>query len=266
MMPSVKKESDSKVEGLSKREEKKRINIRWNSGLFFQIGLIISMLFVFLVVESNLGFSEIAYKISDKKELNEIALKNYMVEVIPVEKIDEPKEVVKERTPIKQVASNKFKPLENTSIQKESKTTSIEVDQGATIEKAVVTTPAVKKPEIKNLISVDNAPIFPGCENLSTNSERKACLNEKINAFISRKFNVDKFSVKYAGIKNRIDVQFTVDSKGEIVDIKTNNPYKDLSDEAKRVIGNLPKMIPANHENQLVDVIYTVPIKLNIEH
>ncbi|HAT67982.1 MAG TPA: hypothetical protein DCS66_25845, partial [Flavobacteriaceae bacterium] len=92
MVPSVKKESRSKVEGLSKREEKKRINIRWNSGLFFQIGLIISMLFVFLIVESNLGFSEMAYVIPDKKELKEVALKNYVIDVFPVEKIAEPKE------------------------------------------------------------------------------------------------------------------------------------------------------------------------------
>ncbi|HAT67587.1 MAG TPA: hypothetical protein DCS66_23815, partial [Flavobacteriaceae bacterium] len=104
------------------------------------------------------------------------------------------------------------------------------------------------------------------CENLSTNSERKACLNEKINAFISRKFDIDKFSDKYAGKKNRIDVQFTVDSRGEIVNIKTSNPNEDLNTEAKRVIGHLPKMIPAKHENELVEVIYTVPIMVNIEH
>ena len=83
MMPSVKMESKSKVEGLSKREEKKRINIRWNSGLFFQIGLIISMLFVFLIVESNFGIGEAEFQFPKERELNEIALKNYVVEVIP---------------------------------------------------------------------------------------------------------------------------------------------------------------------------------------
>ncbi|MAL59964.1 MAG: hypothetical protein CMC14_07960 [Flavobacteriaceae bacterium] len=266
MVPSVKKESRSKVEGLSKREEKKRINIRWNSGLFFQIGLIISMLFVFLIVESNLGFSEMAYVIPDKKELKEVALKNYVIDVFPVEKIAEPKEIVKERTPIKPVASTNFKPVENISKQLEDKTAPTEVEPDVPIEKPVISSPTVKKPDIKNLISVDNAPIFPGCENLSTNSERKACLNEKINAFISRKFDIDKFSDKYAGKKNRIDVQFTVDSRGEIVNIKTSNPNEDLNTEAKRVIGHLPKMIPAKHENELVEVIYTVPIMVNIEH
>lgn len=266
MMPSVKKESRSKVEGLSKREEKKRINIRWNSGLFFQIGLIISMLFVFLVVESNLGFSEMAYKISEKKELNEIALKNYVVEVIPVEKIDKSTAVVKERTPIKPVVSSKFKPVDNISKQKEDKTAPTEVDQGASIDKPVVTEPTTKIPDMKNIFSVENAPIFPGCENLSTNDERKACLNDKINAFISRKFNIDKFSDKYAGKKNRIDVQFTVDSRGDISDIKTRTPFEDLSEEAKRVISSLPKMIPGKHENRIVNVVYTVPIMVNIEN
>lgn len=266
MIPSVKKESRSKVVVLSKREEKKRINIRWNSGLFFQIGLIISMLIVFLIVESNLGFSEMAYGIPNKKELKEVVLQNYVVNVIPIEKIDKPKEVVKERKPIKQVASNKFKAVENISKQNEVETAPKEMDPEPSIENPVESTPTVKNPEIKNLISVDNAPIFPGCENLSTNSERRDCLNEKINAFISRKFDIDKFSDKYAGKRNRIDVQFTVDSKGEIVNIKSNNPNEDLNTEAKRVISHLPKMIPAKHENQWVDVVYTVPIMVNIEH
>ncbi|MEZ4858883.1 MAG: energy transducer TonB [Flavobacteriaceae bacterium] len=266
MVPSVKKESTSKVEGLSKREVKKRINIRWNSGLFFQIGLIISMLFVFLVVESNLGFSEIAYNLPEKRELNEVALKNYVVEVIPVKQIDKPKEVVKERRPVRQVASTKFKPVDNISKQIEDKSPTTEIDQNTPIDKPMVITTEVKKPEAENMFSVENVPIFPGCENLSSNEERKQCLNEKINAFINRKFDINKFSDKYAGKKNRIDVQFTVDTKGEITNIKTRTPFEDLSNEAKRVIANLPKMTPGKHQNQLVDVIYSVPIMLNIEY
>lgn len=265
-MPSVKKESNSKVEGLSKREDKKSINIRWNSGLFFQIGLVISMLFVFLVVESNLGFSELTYSINERKELNEVALKNFVVEVIPEKKVVE-KQVVKERKPIEPVASNKFKEMDNTSILKETDLAKTEVDfnkASTTPKKSIVEIPADNSN--KNILTVDNVPIFPGCEYLKTNDERKSCLNDKVNAFINRKFNVDKFSDKYAGRKNRIDVQFTVDSNGQIVNIKTRAPFEDLGLEAKRVIENLPKMIPGYHNNHAVDVIYSVPIMLNIDY
>lgn len=71
------------------------------------------MLFVFLVVESNLGFFEMVYKILEKKELNEIVLKNYVVEVILVEKIDKLIVVVKERILIKLVVLSKFKFVDN---------------------------------------------------------------------------------------------------------------------------------------------------------
>ncbi|MEZ4777808.1 MAG: hypothetical protein R2786_00295 [Flavobacteriaceae bacterium] len=265
MMPSVKKGSTSKVEGLSKREEKKRINIRWNSGLFFQIGLIISMLLVFLIVESNFGIGEADFQLPKERELKEIALKNYVVEVIPEKKVVV-KEVVKKREPQKPIVSNKFKEMDNTTVEKESQTAPTEVDPNTPIKNTVPALSEAEKPSKTTLMMVQNAPIFPGCESLSTEKERRACLDEKINTFIGRKFNTDKFSEKYAGKNNRIDVQFTVDSKGEIVDIKARSAYEDLGLEAKRVIGSLPKLTPGKHNDQWVEVVYTVPISLNIEY
>ena len=42
---------------LSKREDKKRVNIPWNHGMFFQIGLIVSLIAVFFVMESSINYS-----------------------------------------------------------------------------------------------------------------------------------------------------------------------------------------------------------------
>ena len=53
MLPSVKNASGTETKVLSKREEKKRINIRWNSGLLFQVGLAASLIICFLVIESD---------------------------------------------------------------------------------------------------------------------------------------------------------------------------------------------------------------------
>lgn len=53
MLPSVKNASRAKTKVLSKREEKKRINIRWNSGIFFQVGLIACLLLFLAIIESD---------------------------------------------------------------------------------------------------------------------------------------------------------------------------------------------------------------------
>ena len=266
-MPSVKKGRNSKVEGLSKREEKKKINIRWNSGLYFQIGLIISMLLVFLIVESNLGIGAMAY--GPKKEREpwvEPAVTKFTLEDIKPIEVEKPKTVEKERKPVKTVQSNQFTQVVNTSTSTESPTEPSEVDPEGTIAPSTAVATVPSKTEKKFLFNVQSAPIFPGCESLQTEQERRACLDEKINAFIGRKFNSEKFSDKYAGKKNRIDVEFTVDAKGEIVDIKTRSAYEDLGLEARRVIGSLPKLTPGKHNNQQVEVVYTVPISLDIKY
>lgn len=266
-MPSVRKESKSKVEGLSKREIKKRINIRWNSGLFFQFGLIISMLLVFLIVESNLGLSAMAYTpFEERVSWEEPTFTKYRLEDNIPKQVVKVKEVPKERKLVKPILSNKLTQVDNTSTQMESPSEPSEVNPESTNASTSTSTSESPIIEKKSIFNVQNAPIFPGCESLSTEKERRVCLDEKINAFIGRKFNSEKFLDKYAGKKNRIDVQFTVDSKGDIVDIKTRAAYEDIGLEAKRVIGSLPKFTPGKHNDQWVEVVYTVPISLNIEY
>lgn len=74
------------------------------------------------------------------------------------------------------------------------------------IDKLVVIEFIIKIFDMKNIFLVENVLIFLGCENFLINDERKVCLNDKINMFISWKFNIDKFLDKYVGKKNRIDV------------------------------------------------------------
>ncbi|MEZ4875666.1 MAG: energy transducer TonB [Flavobacteriaceae bacterium] len=267
MIPSIKRERTAKKEVLSKREDKKRINIRWNSGLFFQIGLIVSMLLVFLVVESNLGIAgtQIAFK-DNNRTLMDPPNFPYIVDITPPKEVVKPKAPEVKRPVQKPVVTNTFTPVDDKANVIESNTTTTEVDQNTTIDIPVNTTPATPSTEVKNVMNVEVVPIFPGCESLATNAERKACLDEKISAFISRKFNIDKFSDKYAGEKSRIDAQFTVNSNGEIVDVRTKNKYEDLASEAKRVLSSLPKMTPGKQQSKPVNVIYTIPIVLKIDY
>jgi len=110
---------------------------------------------------------------------------------------------------------------------------------------------------------VEQVPAFPGCK--GNNEQLKKCLNEKIRRFISKKFNTDiAQDLGLSGERVKILTQFTIDTKGNIIDIKTRSKYKDLEKEARRVIKKLPKMTPGKQRFKPVKVTYTLPIIFNV--
>ena len=110
-------------------------------------------------------------------------------------------------------------------------------------------------------------PVFPGCEDLKDNKDRKQCFSEKINSFISTNFNQD--IAKNLGLnpgQKRIAVQFIIDKTGVIKDIKIRAPHPKLKEEALRVIKKLPIMIPGEIENgKKVEVRYNLPIIFTVK-
>src|SRR5690606_13330289 len=83
-------------------------------------------------------------------------------------------------------------------------------------------------------IAVEKVPIFPGCEGLSTNEERKDCMSEKIDRLVRKNFNGNK-AVGYGitGLQ-KIYVQFKINKQGLISDVQVRTPHKVLEDEARR--------------------------------
>jgi len=107
---------------------------------------------------------------------------------------------------------------------------------------------------------VDEVPIYPGCENLVTNKERRKCLTDKIKKHIQDNFTTSL--AKDLGLKGRqrISVIFKIDKEGNITDIKSRAVNPRLEAEAKRVISLLPKMIPGKQNGENVIVPYSLPI------
>ncbi|NND61904.1 MAG: hypothetical protein HKN48_01790 [Flavobacteriaceae bacterium] len=266
MLPSIKNEGGANSKVPSKREEKKRINIRWNSSLAFQLGLIFSMLLVFLVMESTWGLSSTAfYKPSKEIDLTEISNDRYVVEVTTPNKEIEVEKVVKKREVKPSVASNNFKTVVNSDPTPETPVAPTDVEPVKPKKK--FEKPVEPRRNIRaNINEVEVVPIFPGCESLSTNEERKQCLASKISAHIGRKFDTEKFAEKYSGEKQVINVQFTIDDTGNVVDVLARAPGDDLEVEAKRVISKLPKMQPGRQYNQTVNVVYRIPIVFRVDY
>ena len=111
---------------------------------------------------------------------------------------------------------------------------------------------------------IENVPVFPGCENLGTNEERKECMSKKISQFVSENF--DTGLPKDLGLTgvNRVYVQFKIDKTGEIVNVNARAAKPELEVEAKRVVSELPQIKPGEHEGEKVGVLYSLPITFQI--
>ncbi|MGI9533286.1 energy transducer TonB [Lutimonas sp.] len=125
-----------------------------------------------------------------------------------------------------------------------------------------------KKSETVPFALIEKVPVYPGCENAE---DQKMCMIEKITAYVSANFNasinneLNKENKKINEAKNLYDkvyVQFTIDKEGNVTDLKARAEYKELEQEALRVISGLPQFTPGEENGKKVSVKYTLPISL----
>ncbi|MBT8183854.1 MAG: energy transducer TonB, partial [Eudoraea sp.] len=111
---------------------------------------------------------------------------------------------------------------------------------------------------------IENVPVFPGCENLSNNDERKSCFEKKMQQHIMKEFHYPEVALEL-GIMGKVYVQFVIDSKGQVSGIRTRGPDKMLEKEAHRIIAALPKMTPGMQRGRPVKVPYSIPVNFRIQ-
>ncbi|MFK7834241.1 MAG: energy transducer TonB [Winogradskyella sp.] len=113
---------------------------------------------------------------------------------------------------------------------------------------------------------IENVAVFPGCEKKKGNAAKKACMNEKVNKFIGKKFNTDLAGdLGLPPGKKRIFVAFKVDKSGNITSVNARGPHPGLEKEAKRVIGLLPKMKPGKQRGKPVVMPFSIPIVFQVQ-
>ncbi len=113
---------------------------------------------------------------------------------------------------------------------------------------------------------IENVPVYPGCENAGNNEAKKACMSEKIQKFVQKKFDTDLANDLGLDGKQRISVQFKIDNKGNVVDVRARAPHPKLEAEAIEVVKGLPKMTPGKQRGKAVGVIYALPILFQVEN
>ncbi|NER17417.1 energy transducer TonB [Spongiivirga citrea] len=110
---------------------------------------------------------------------------------------------------------------------------------------------------------VDEVPVFPGCEDV-VESQQRACFQSKLKSFIAANLNNDL--PESLGIVGRqtVYVNFVIDSTGSISRIRSRGDYTFLNQEAERVIGLIPRMIPGRQRGRDVNVPFSIPIDFNV--
>ncbi|PKP24653.1 MAG: hypothetical protein CVU03_11540 [Bacteroidetes bacterium HGW-Bacteroidetes-2] len=241
---------------------KKAVNIRFNSTLFFQFGLIISIVLVALLINASYGELEksTASPFPNTSEepfyLNDFVIVKPIIPEIPVEKKIITRKLITDKIIVieKPIANMPEDPLF---------TTPVEVPVDTPVKKQP--TPLVDEPYSYSMIGVERVPVFPGCEALNNNKERIGCLSKEIGIIINKKF--DKNLASDLGLvgEQRIYISFTINKLGEVADVKVRAPHPRLEKEAFKVIHYIPKMIPGMQSNRNVDVLFSLPIIFTIQ-
>jgi len=248
-------------EQIVKKSQKHEANLQKNSTLYFQIGLIVCLLAAF-------GLLEMKFETTIQKEYGLLIKDDFTYVDIPVIKPEVP--VFEEPVEKKQVKHpDKFIEVERDIAEEIFTKEFIEptIEEPIFDEDAITT--LVDKPiDEANVpfLTIENAPIYPGCEKAKDNAERKKCMSQKITKLIQRKFDGNDVAANYGLTgKQKIDVQFTIDKTGKVTDIKTRAPHPKLENEAVRVINFIPEMTPGKQRDNNVGVIYNLPIVFHVQ-
>lgn len=249
------------------KSQKHDVNLQKNTVLYFQIGLILCLLGVYGALEMKFETTSYPDIVMDEDaQFEEFSLDklNFTIEepqkVEQTQKVELPKELidiveVPDDTPDKLITDNIVtdtnpKPQHNIN------------PNDFFVEK-----PIEDIQEIVNVNFVEQVPIYPGCENQTTNLERKKCLSEQLSKLVRKKFDTGLGTE--LGLKEgvqKIYVNFKIDTNGKAHVLKTRAAHPKLEEEAKKVVGQIPTMQPGKQGNNNVSVLYTLPIAFQVKY
>lgn len=227
------------------------VEVGRNSSLYFAIGLNIMLFFTWRTLE---------YKTYDKVDISVdvVNVENEIQEDIPIIDINVPPP-----PPPPAVVTEVVKVVEDTEEIEETIIESTEMSQddkiAPPIEVSDVIVEEVEEEVIVPFAVIEDVPIFPGCEGLVSNADKKACFERKVQEHVKKTFQYPQLALDM-GMHGRVGVMFTIDKDGSITKIRTRGPDKILEEEAVRIIDALPQMTPGKQRGKPVQVTFTMPI------
>ena len=231
-----------------------QLDVRRNSLLYFFVGMTLVLLMAYLALEWK------TYHNNDSWDVSVLEVDEDLMEDATILKLklpDPPKPKIK--TPPKIEIADDEDDIEETFIEPN------DVDQDTKV--AAVEDVAVAEEDIPEeipFILIENAPIFPGCENEKTEKDKRACFQSQMLKHIRKNFRYPEIAQEM-GLQGRVSVIFTVEKDGSIGNVRLKGPHESLEEEAARIISKLPKLQPGKQRGTPVKVPYSIPItfKLN---
>ena len=238
-----------------------------NSFIFFQLGLIATMLVVLFVIEFN-------FELKPKQTVAIDPTPTFTLQVptdfrvIPQSKPLELKPLVKApkfenqiKATTKNVPKEKVTPLETV--------TPVDTDG-----------PAVKQPATENptntelpvtpvettVFNVEELPMFPACKGLSRNEQMK-CFEEQMSKAVAKNTVYPEEDLENRK-QGRAFVSFVIDETGKIVEVKAvdnKSATKEMQKAAELAVRKVAKLIPAKQGGKPVRIKYSIPVTFRIQ-
>lgn len=261
---SIAGQSSTSLASPKAKGDKHDANSQKNSTLYFQVGLIVCLLATYglleMQFEKTLPFIDQGMRIEEPTEILVPEIKVY--EEIPESKPTQKQvRILSDVPPIIKPDDFVIPDVDNTTPDQLTTDNPLQVD-----EIKPVIDPEIPIDPIFNMIGVEKVPIYPGCESAKTNEERRNCMSEKLAMLIQKRFDKDLASELGLSGRLKIDVQFKIDALGNVADIRTRAPRRELEKEAKRVTEKIPQMIPGKQRDKAVSVMYYLPIIFDIKN
>ena len=232
-----------------------KADLKRKSVLFLQLGLVLVLLITWRAIE---------WKTYDKEAIDtgQLSMDDLDDEEIPITEMQNTPPPPPPPPPAPEI----IEVVEDEEEVEEDEIESTETNLEEIVEvEEVVEAPVEEEVADVPFAVIEDVPIFPGCENLNNNEERKQCMSKKISQFVNREFDTDLGAELGLSGVNRVIVQFKIDEKGNITNVMSRAPHPRLEREAARVINKLPKMQPGKQRGKAVGVMYSLPIVFQVQ-
>ena len=222
------------------------------SGLFFQVGLFLTLIGIYFVMETK--FYEKTYK-----DLGSLDV-DVEDEIIPITEREQKKPPPPPPPPVVQEIIRVVE--DDVDLEEELDIESTETDQEEAIEIEEVV--EEEEEEVFSFAVVEDKPIFPGCESVPK-AQRDRCFQQRIVKHIQKTFRYPEVA-REMGIQGKVYVSFVISKSGKISDVKVMRKVdKSLDKEAHRIVSKIPSMTPAKQRGKAVKVSYMVPITFRLQ-
>jgi protein TonB len=208
------------------------ISLEKKKGLFFQIGLVVTLIVVLVAFEWK-SYEKVDYN------LGQLNLDDLEEEIIPITKQEikppppppPPPEVI-------EIVEDEVE------LEDELEIEDTESDEDIAIE-------IEEESDDEFFMVVENMPVFPGGD-------------LGLMKYIQRNVKYPPIAKEY-NITGKVYVSFIVDKSGSVTNVKiVRGVDKNLDAEALRVVKSLPKYKPGKQRGKAVRVMFTIPINFTL--